>query len=499
MREDAVLSRGDDGGMHGVKAVRRAFAVIFLSYVLLAVVFFFVAGDQLHTKTVLTDDMVSPEGILGEIIKGDIVDQAFRIDASSIDSVTLKLFTYDRANTSTLDVSIRKGNEILAQERVQAAAVQNNEKLTVFFSQAAVAVPGEKLLLRLESQDAVPGNALTVYYGSSVSLRAGSVERDLSETGRAYVNGDEIQGSLCYQASGIKELWFGPRYWQLFIAGAILIAAAGVSAGARQKAGKSLYLLALTENLKRYRFLIRQLVHRDFKSKYKRSVLGVLWSFLNPLLTMAVQYIVFSTLFRSNIDNFILYLLTGIVCFSFFSETTNLSLTSIVGNASLITKVYVPKYIFPLTRVLSSSINLLLSMIPLFAVMIVTGTPLTIAVLLLPFGFACLFLFCLGMSFLLSSSMVFFRDTQFLWGILSTLWMYLTPIFYPETIIPARFMTLYKLNPLYHVVRFFRSILMYGLSPEPKAYLLCFIASVVPLVLGVLVFKLTQDRFVTNL
>ena len=241
---------------------------------------------------------------------------------------------------------------------------------------------------------------------------------------------------------------------------------------------------------------MKQLVTRDFKTKYRRSALGVLWSFLNPLLTMLVQYLVFSALFRSNIPNFALYLLIGIVCFSYFSEATSLSLTSIIGNAGLITKVYVPKYLYPLTRVISSTINFFFALIPLFAVLLLTRTPIRWSFLLLPLPILCLFALCLGVGMLLASSMVFFRDTQFLWGVVSMLWMYATPIFYPESILPQRLLPLFRCNPLYHVLLFIRTILMDGVSPEPKSYLLMIIACLIPLIIGATVFKKTQDRFV---
>lgn len=254
----------------------------------------------------------------------------------------------------------------------------------------------------------------------------------------------------------------------------------------------------LIDAFRRYGYLLRQLVSRDFKSKYKRSVLGVLWSFLNPLLTMLVQYIVFSTLFKSDIPNYPLYLLSGIVCFNFFSESTGMALQSITGNASLITKV-LPKYIYPLSRVLPSGINLLMSLIPLLLVLLLTWTPVRPAILLLPVGLVCLLEFCLGIGLILSTMMVFFRDTQFLWGVVSLLWMYATPVFYPETIIPEKFMPIYKCNPLYHIIRFIRIVLIQGVSPEPKAYVLCMIASFVPLAVGVAVFKKNQDKFLLNL
>ena len=131
--------------------------------------------------------------------------------------------------------------------------------------------------------------------------------------------------------------------------------------------------------------------------------------------------------------------------------TSGLALTSITGNAALITKVYVPKYIYPVSRVLSSTVNLLLSLIPLLFVMIISGVKPRPAILLLPFGLSCLLVFCIGMGFLLSTLMVFFRDTQFLWSVISMLWMYMTPIFYPESIIPQQYMTLYKCLSLIHI------------------------------------------------
>ena len=180
----------------------------------------------------------------------------------------------------------------------------------------------------------------------------------------------------------------------------------------------------------KYWFLLTQLVSRDFKTKYKRSVLGVLWSMLNPLLTMGVQYIVFSELFRWDIDNFAVYLLIGTVMFNFFTESTGQALVSITGSASLITKVYVPTYIFPVSKVLSSCINLGFSTLALYAILLIQGVPLNIYHLLMPFGYVCLIAFAIGIGLILASMMVYFRDTQFLYGIVTVLWMYLTPLFY---------------------------------------------------------------------
>ena len=155
-----------------------------------------------------------------------------------------------------------------------------------------------------------------------------------------------------------------------------------------------------------------------------------------------------------------------------------------------------PKYIYPITKVLSSSVNLVISIIPLLIVTIITGERITIAILLLPFALFCLLLFCVGLSMLLASAMVFFRDTQYLWGIATLIWMYGTPMFYPETIIPEQYRVILKINPLYHIIKFVRTILMDGVSPEPRRYFYCLISAVVACIIGGIVFKKSQDKFV---
>ncbi|MBE6975822.1 MAG: ABC transporter permease [Ruminococcaceae bacterium] len=246
----------------------------------------------------------------------------------------------------------------------------------------------------------------------------------------------------------------------------------------------------------RYTFLIKQLVSRDFKTKYKRSALGMAWSFVNPLLTMTVQYVVFSTLFKSDIPNYPVYLLTGIVFFSFFNEALTLGMTSITGNAALIKKVYMPKYIYPVSRVLSSLINFAFALMPLFLVVIFTGTPFQPAMLLLIFDIVCLLAFVTGMTLLLTTAMTFFQDTQFLWSVVSMMWQYVTPVFYPESIIPAKFLPIYRLNPMYQFITFARTCIIDGVSPGPSAYLRCILTAGIVLLLGVGVFRKQQNKFV---
>lgn len=245
-----------------------------------------------------------------------------------------------------------------------------------------------------------------------------------------------------------------------------------------------------------YTFLLTQLVERDFKNKYRRSVLGILWSLFNPLLIMSVQFMVFSTIFRFDIPNYAVYLLSGIVMFNYMSEATSQSMTCIIQNSSLINKVYVPKYIYPFSRVLSSGVNFLFSLLALYIVIIFSGMDVTYHHVALLYGFICLFLFSYGVSLFLASVMVFFRDTQFLYGVLLTVWTYLTPIFYPESILPPYIASVLEFNPMYHFIRFVRVIILDNGFPDLRAWLLCAIFSGISLIIGAFVFKKTQNKFI---
>lgn len=477
--------------------VRRGCALALAIYAALALAFFWVTGDQLHHRED-TIESVSASEPVGELVRGMELRQPFTARGDEVLGLSMQMSTYARVNTAHLVVElVDGGNQVLAHTELPGENIADNAIQTIAFDQPVPVKRGEQYALVLTSPDGAPGNAVTVWQGNSVSTARAEVAVEITD--QLQVNGESRDSMLCFSLQMRRHLWFGAYYWHLVLTVGLLLAGYCVYLCLMARRGKSCLALRVISAFQRYGYLMRQLVARDFKTKYKRSVLGVLWSFLNPLLTMMVQYIVFSTLFRSDIPNFRLYLLSGIVCFNFFSEATTMGLQSIVGNASLITKVYVPKYIYPVSRVLSSTINLLLSMIPLLAVMLLTRTPVRPAILLLPFGLICLVAFCIGMSFILSTLMVFFRDTQFLWGVVSMLWMYATPIFYPESIIPGKYMLLYKCNPLYHIIRFIRIVLMDGISPEPKAYSLCLIVSFVPLLVGAVIFKKNQDKFILNL
>lgn len=249
---------------------------------------------------------------------------------------------------------------------------------------------------------------------------------------------------------------------------------------------------------KKYGFLLQQLVSRDFKVKYKRSVLGVVWSLLYPILMMAVMAIVFSNVFKFSTPgvSYLAYLLIGLTYFNYFSEASNLAMSSVVANFSLINKVYMPKYIFPLSKCIFVGINFLLTLIPLYAVIILTGTGLNWWHLLLPFSFACLFLFTIGMGFILATISVFLRDMFYIYGIILTIWTYFTPIMYDINMLNPTFAIILKFNPLYQYINFARTIILYGNCPTIAQVAGCFISAILVFVIGVFVFKKNQDKFI---
>ena len=252
-------------------------------------------------------------------------------------------------------------------------------------------------------------------------------------------------------------------------------------------------------SLKRYSFLLEQLISRDFKVKYKRSVLGVLWSLLNPILMMCVMAIVFTNVFKFSTPgvNYLTYLLTGLVYFNYFNEASNLSMSSVVGNFSLINKIYIPKYIFPLSKCLFVGINFLLTLIPLYAVIILTGTGaeyLSFSASRFPLFF--LFVFTLGVSLFLATVSVFLRDMFYIYGIIIQILSYMTPIMYDINMLDPRLQIILKLNPLYHIITFARTIILYHQIPTTMDFAACIISSVASLIIGVVVFRKNQDKFI---
>lgn len=468
----------------------RVCAAVMVIYIFLVFAFHFLAGDQLlYRQSRENIELPVAQTGVAELTQDVVVEQVFSANIQRFETLGVQMATSYRPNFGTVTVELIRETDgaVLLSNQFDASKIEEGQILTLTAAEPMENVCGIPLKIRLTA-DSVAGSAIIPLMNT-----------EMQDVGELYVNGQSVAGTLCFIASGEEYIWTGVHYWKFALLGGILLAVFLAREVQGYKNGKYSFVLATYFAVKKYKFLIKQLVSRDFKTKYKRSVLGVFWSFLNPLLTMIVQYFVFSTIFKTDIQHYTAYLLIGIVCFNFFSEACGMTLTSILGNASLITKVYMPKYIYPVTRVMSSMINLGISLIPLIIVSLATGVHFTKAAILAFFFLGCLVIFSMGLGLLLCTSMVFFRDTQFLWGVFSMIWMYATPIFYPESILPDNFRFVLTINPLYYFLKNTRLCILDGISPEPVVYVQCFLIAVAMLFVGAWVFRKNQDKFVLYL
>lgn len=248
--------------------------------------------------------------------------------------------------------------------------------------------------------------------------------------------------------------------------------------------------------IERHTPLMSELVRRDVKLKYRRSVLGYLWSLLNPLMMMTIMTLVFSRVFRYDMANYPLYLICGQTLFSFFNESTNKAMYSVIDNGPLIKKVYIPKFIFPVSKVLSCFVTMAFSLAAILIVMLFTRTPLHWSMLLFWAPILLLLLFCCGMGMILSALSVKFRDVTHLYSVLTTAWMYLTPVFYPMEAISGWIKKVVSLNPLTMYITLFRSLMLDGVVPAAGAWLSALGVSVLMLGLGAWVFGKMQREFI---
>ena len=246
-----------------------------------------------------------------------------------------------------------------------------------------------------------------------------------------------------------------------------------------------------------YRGLLNELVTRDLKLKYRRSFLGYLWSILNPLLVMIVMTVVFSAMFKRNIKNFPVYLLCGRMTFDFLTASTNAAMNSVTGNQALLKKTYIPKYIFTLAKVTSSMVDYALSFGALLIVMIATRCPFHWTLILIPVMVCQVYIFCLGLGFILAELHVFFRDIRYIYRAITTAWMYLTPIFYPIESLPLWLQVFIKyLNPMYYYVTELREMVLEGKVPEPRLFWGGWVIALAFLAIGLAAFQKNKDRFI---
>ena len=364
-------------------------------------------------------------------------------------------------------------------ENIRLSEIELQEEVQVFYTETA-----EEEFSEEKSIVAVP---TVTKEGSLLILEKEVVKLRIDFTGIAGIVYDVEK--LTLNPPSYIEWSFGVGSF-CFVIGIML----GVCLSFLVQEGKNLkvYFYAL----KKYRFLLEDMVTRDIKLKYRRSVIGLLWSILNPLLMMVVITAVFQNLFRFEIENFAVYYLTGWVVYNFVTEATSGAMTSIISASALIRKVYIPKYIFPMQKCVFSFVNMLFSLVALFVVMLVLQVKITWYVLLIPIPLVLALVFAIGLGMILSTVAVFFRDMIHLYGIFTMVWMYLTPIIYPEEILVGVMQTIMKVNPLYYYVDYFRQLTLYGTLPTVEVFFIMLFCSIVTLLLGVAVFKKKQDRFI---
>ena len=246
-------------------------------------------------------------------------------------------------------------------------------------------------------------------------------------------------------------------------------------------------------------FLLEEIVKKNFSSKYKESVLGILWTILSPLLLMTLFTIVFSTLFSRNIDNFAVYFLCGWCLFQFFTSSISASMDAIKGNKSILKRTPAPKYIFVLGGILSEFLNYLIMLILLIVIMLITHAPFYFPIMLCSIiPIISLFIMIVGLGLMVSIACVYYTDIRHLWRVISMMLMYASAIFYPINIVPEPFRNYLLLNPLYWDIFQFRCFIYQGISPNWINVINLLLLSLIILICGIIVFRKYEDKVVTK-
>lgn len=251
----------------------------------------------------------------------------------------------------------------------------------------------------------------------------------------------------------------------------------------------------MIETLAKYRFLFEELVKRDFKKKYKRTVLGVAWSMLLPLLTLFVMRLVFGQVFGRNIDHFTTYIFCGNVLYCWFAESSNLGMRSLYGNAGIYSKVNVPKYLFLFSGSVQTLINFALTMVVFLFFCWLDGVAFTWRFVLLAYPIATLLLFNVGVGLILSALFVFFRDMDYLWSVCLQLIMYGSAIFYSIDNMSPDMRMLFACNPIYRHIAYFREIVLEARVPSLETHLVLAGVALAALAVGAFMYKRYNTRF----
>lgn len=245
----------------------------------------------------------------------------------------------------------------------------------------------------------------------------------------------------------------------------------------------------------KYKELISNLVISDLKTRYSSSILGFAWSMLNPLMMMIVLYAVFNNVFKSDQEHYAFYLLIGMTTWRFFANSTSMAMQSIVGKANLVTKIYIPREILTLSVVLSTLISSILEFIVLIILLIIFGVVMSSKILIFPLLFVLYLPIVYGMSLILASLYVYFRDLNHIWEVLMQMGFFLSPVVYPMSIVPENYKFYYMLNPMTRLIEMYRNILLYDTIPKTTDFGLVFICGMFLLIFGSLLFKKLSRKF----
>ncbi len=258
--------------------------------------------------------------------------------------------------------------------------------------------------------------------------------------------------------------------------------------------------MKLIKELYSYRTMIASLVRKDLKGRYKGSVLGFLWTFINPLLQLAVYTFVFQVILKNPMENYYMHLFVALVPWIFFSSALTTGSKAILGQANMVKKIYFPREVMPISYATSSFVNMLLSFIVIFAVLIISPMKIRLLpLIMLPIVMLIQYLLVTGVTLITSSLTIYMRDLEHIMSVLSMAWMYVSPIVYPISYIPEKYHNVYMLNPMAPVTLAYRDILYYGRLPGYKIMLAAFLESVVILIVGLLIFGKLKKRFAEEL
>lgn len=439
----------------------------------------YLSYDEEYTK-------INATKITSNLTEGVEIKQNFVNHADYIEGIGFRFATYENTlKDGQIIVDIFDGsNQILYTGKVLVTNLNDNEDYYFEFGDKIKVKRNDILTVKVREINNTDGNVATMWTGEK--------QTDCN----MYIDNQIVESTLYFDLISSRNGKFNQLFLGSFVLFLFCFIGFCLYQRSRIRKGIKAGFGELIDIFTNYTFLLKQLVNRDFAIKYRRSYLGIVWVILNPLLTMIALSAVFSYLFRFNIENFPVYLILGQVIFNFYSEATQISITTITGAGQMIKKVYVPKYIFPLSKTMFSFLNFVLTFIPVFLVMTYYKIPLTINIVYLPLLLISFFVFVLGVSFILSTIQVFLRDTQYLYGIFMTLLGYLTPIFYPVSSLSPLLQKFMLCNPLYHYINVLRVILLNGQTPTVQQMDACILIGILFLTVGVVCFHKNQKKFI---